>query len=53
MAMAFDEYVHNRAEFAMTQEGMAQARQRQQRAEQEAVAPSGPVLQFPMMEEPR
>jgi hypothetical protein len=44
---------HNRAEFTMTREGMAQARQQQQRAEQGAVAPSGPVLQFPMMEGPR
>jgi len=45
--------LHNRAEFAITREGMAQARQRQQRAEQGAIAPSGPALQFPMMEGPR
>jgi hypothetical protein len=44
---------HNRAEFAMTREGLAEARQRQQRADQEATASSGPVLQFPMMEGPR
>jgi hypothetical protein len=44
---------HNRVEFAMTREGMAEVRQRQQRAEQGAAAPSGPVLQFPMVEEPR
>lgn len=46
-------YLHNRTEFAVTREGMAQARQRQQRADQEATASSGPVLQFPMMEGPR
>jgi hypothetical protein len=45
---------HNRAEFAMTREGMAQARLRQQQqAEEEVTPPSGPALQFPMMEGPR
>jgi len=46
-------YVNNRAEYAMTEQGKAEARQRQQRVDQDAAASSGPVLQFPMMEGPR
>jgi len=45
--------LNNRTEFAMTQAGMAEARQRQQQADQDATASSGPVLQFPMMKGPR
>jgi hypothetical protein len=46
-------YLHNRAEFTMTPSGIAEVRQQQRQADQEAVAPSGPVLQFPMMKGPR
>jgi hypothetical protein len=46
-------FVNNRSEFAMTEQGKAEARQRQQRVDQDAAASSGPVLKFPMMEGPR
>jgi len=37
----------------MTEQGKAEARQRRHQADQGAVASSGPVLQFPMIEGPR
>jgi len=46
-------YVNNRAEYAMTEQGKAEARQRRHQADQGAAASSEPVLQFPMMKAPR
>jgi hypothetical protein len=42
-------YLNNRAEYAGTAHAQAEAQQRQQQADREAVASSGPVLQFPMV----
>jgi hypothetical protein len=43
-------YLNNRAEYAGTAQARAEAQQRQQQADQDAVTPSGPVLQFPMVQ---
>ena len=48
--MALALFVNNRAEYAGTTQARAEAQQRQQQADQDAVTPSGPVLEFPMVQ---